>query len=168
MKRKALLAFAGLLALVFFSMRLKGARVSHHDHNKEIARRFTEEPWVDPAVIDELVSPDFLAHDPAMPEPIHGIQGAKDFVALYKGAFPDARVAADELIGEGDRVVVRWTGCGTHEGELLGIAPSGRQVTVTGMSIYRLAGDKIVEEWSNWDTLGLLVQLGVAESPVSA
>lgn len=100
MKRRVLFLLAGLAALVFISKRRKGVALSHHNHNKEIARRFTEEPWDNPDVINELVSADFIAYDPSMPEPIRGIQGAKDFVGMYKGSFPDAKVTADELIAE--------------------------------------------------------------------
>jgi steroid delta-isomerase-like uncharacterized protein len=143
--------------------------MTHHDHNKEIARRFVEEPWSNVEVVEELVSPDFAGYDPSMPEAIRGVEGAREFIQGYKSAFPDVKITAEEVFGERDLVAVRWTGRGTHQGELMGIAPTGKQVTVTGISISRHADDgKIVEEWSNWDALGMMVQLGVAQAPVSA
>ncbi len=138
-------------------------------HQKEIVRRFIEEPWdkgVD--VLDELLSPDYVGYDPSMPEPLRGVQAAKDFFQTYKAAYPDAGVAVDEILGEGDRVAVRWTARGTHEDDLMGMAPAGKQVTISGMSFFHLSEHKIVEEWSNWDTFGMLVQLDVVEAPVSA
>lgn len=138
-------------------------------HQKEIVRRFIEEPWEKGAdVLDELVAPDYIGYDPSMPEPLRGVQAAKDFVKTYKAAYPDSTVTADEIIGEGDHVAVRWTARGTHEGDLMGMAATGKQVTVSGMSFFHLSEHKIVEGWSNWDTFGMLVQLGVVEAPVSA
>jgi steroid delta-isomerase-like uncharacterized protein len=134
--------------------------------NKEIVRRFVEEPWTgDFSAIDELASPDYIGYDPSQPEPTRGPQGLKDFVQGYLEAFPDGRVTVDQQLAEGDFVATRWTGRGTHQGELMGIAPTGKQVTVTGITISRIAGGKIAEEWTNWDTLGMLQQLGAIPTP---
>lgn len=134
--------------------------------NKEIVRRLNEEPWSGNfAVIDELASPDYVGYDPATPEPTRGPQGLKDFVQEYLSAFPDGRVTVDQQIADGDYVATRWTGRGTHQGELMGFAPTGKQVTVTGITISRIAGGKVAEEWSNWDTLGMLQQIGAVPAP---
>ena len=135
---------------------------------KEIVRRFYEEPWSgDFGVIDELVSPDYIAHDPSEPEPIRGPAGAKANVEKYLAGFSDARVTVDEQIAEGNTVATRWTGHGTHSGEIAGVAPTGKEVTVSGLTITRLENGLVVEEWTNWDTLGMLIQLGAVPMPAT-
>ncbi len=84
---------------------------------------------------------------------------------MYRNAFPDMQFTIEDVIAEGDEVVVRWTFRGTHQGELMGTPPINNQVTVTGMSIERVSGDKIVETWDNYDALGLMQQLGVIPEP---
>jgi predicted ester cyclase len=129
--------------------------------NKEIVRRLAEEPWSGNfEVIDELASPNYVGYDPAQPEPTRGPEGLKEFVQGFLAGYPDGRVTIDQQLAEGDYVASRWTGRGTHNGELMGIAATGRQVTVTGITISRLEGGQVVEEWTNWDTLGMLQQLG--------
>jgi steroid delta-isomerase-like uncharacterized protein len=130
--------------------------------NKQIVRRIAEEPWTGNLdVIDELVDRDYIGHDPSQPEPTRGPAGFREFISTYLTGFPDGRITVDQQLAEGDFVATRWTGRGTHEGELMGIAATGKQVTVIGITISRVAGGKVVEEWTNWDTLGMLQQLGV-------
>jgi steroid delta-isomerase-like uncharacterized protein len=132
------------------------------EHNKTISRRAVEEPFnkgnLD--VVDELGAPSFVNHDPSSPEDIRGVEGFKEFINTYRSAFPDLRVTIEDQIAEGDKVVSRWSARGTQKGELQGMPPSNKQATVTGISIDRLEGGKIVESWNNWDTLGMLQQLG--------
>jgi steroid delta-isomerase-like uncharacterized protein len=129
--------------------------------NKDIVRRLGVEPWEgNLGVIDELVSPDYVGHDPSQPD-LLGPDGVKGFITTYLSAFPDGRITIDEQLAEGELVATRWTGRGTHQGELMGIPATGKQVTVAGITLSRLKGGKVVEEWSNWDTLGMLQQLGV-------
>jgi steroid delta-isomerase-like uncharacterized protein len=136
---------------------------------KEIARRLTEEPWTgDLGVIDELVAPEFVGHNPPGRVQNVGPAGFREFVETYRSAFPDARVTVDSQLADGDRVVTRWTAQGTHRGELMGIDPTGREVTVNGITISRISAGKVVESWSNWDALGMLVQLGVVLEPARA
>ncbi|MGZ4173443.1 MAG: ester cyclase [Solirubrobacteraceae bacterium] len=78
---------------------------------------------------------------------------------------PDARIEIDDIIAEGDRVVIHWHSTGTHQGELMGIPASGRSVHTTGIGIDRIVDGKIAESWTNWDTLGLLAQIGALPSP---
>lgn len=111
-------------------------------------------------VAHELVSAGAVGHDPALPEPVNGPKGLIEAARGYRGAFPDLRMTADQSIAEGDYVATRWTGRGTHKGELFGIPATGKEATVTGISIDRWADGKIVESWTNWDTLGLLQQIG--------
>jgi steroid delta-isomerase-like uncharacterized protein len=130
--------------------------------NKAIARRIVDEMFNQGRLeaADEIVTPDFVGHDPASPEPIAGPEGLKRNVEGYRTAFPDVRLTIDDEIAEGDLVVTRWTGRGTHQAELFGIPATGKQATVTGMTIDRIVDGRIVESWTNWDTLGLLQQLG--------
>jgi steroid delta-isomerase-like uncharacterized protein len=130
--------------------------------NKAISRRIVEEIFNEGRLdaADEIVTSDFIGHDPASPEPIVGPEGLKRNADGYRTAFPDVRLTIDDQIAEGDRVVTRWTARGTHQAELFGIPATGKQSTVTGMTIDRIVEGRIVESWTNWDTLGLLQQLG--------
>src|SRR5213593_4732614 len=123
------------------------------EQNKAIVRRLFEEPWKGNLdVVDELTASDYVGHDPANPEPLRGPEGVKEFISTYRAAFPDSRITVEQQLAEGDLVATRWSGRGTHEGELMGIQPTGKQVTVSGLTISRLIGGKVVEEFQNWDT----------------
>jgi len=108
----------------------------------------------------ELIAAEAIGHDPALPEPVKGPAGLIEAARGYRDAFPDLRMTAAQTIAEGDYVATRWTAVGTHKGDLFGIAPTGKEATVTGISIDRWADGKIVESWTNWDSMGLLQQLG--------
>jgi steroid delta-isomerase-like uncharacterized protein len=138
--------------------------------NKEIVRRLVNGVWADRnlAIVDELIAPDYVGHDPTQPEPIRGPEGYRQFVGMYQAAFEDGMVTIDDEIAEGDLVVTRWTGRGTHTGELMGIAPTGKEVTVSGITISRLANGKIAEDWELMDALGMMVQLGAVPQPATA
>jgi steroid delta-isomerase-like uncharacterized protein len=86
---------------------------------------------------------------------------------MYRAAFPDLQFTVEDIIDQDDRVVIRWSSRGTHQGELMGLAPTGKIVTVTGISIDRFADGKVAESWTNWDVLGLMRQLGAAPPPGS-
>jgi steroid delta-isomerase-like uncharacterized protein len=138
------------------------------DTNKEIVRRLNVEPWDgNLGVIDELAASNYVGHDPATEEQ-RGPDAIKEFVNDYLTAFPDGKITIEEQLGEGNLVATRWTGRGTQQGELMGIPPTGKQVTVTGITISRIEKGKVVEEWSNWDTLGMLQQLGVVPEMAGA
>lgn len=109
---------------------------------------------------DELIAADARGHDPSLPEALVGPEGVKDSARGYRAAFPDLKLTIEQVIAQGDDVAVRWTAKGTHKGELFGIAATGKEATVTGISIDRWANGKVAESWVNWDTLGLLQQLG--------
>ena len=135
----------------------------------ETVRFLLEEPWKgNMDVIDEFVAPGYVGHDPSEPEPIRGPQGFRRQIQKYLTAFPDARITVDEQFAAGDRVASRWTGRGTHQGEIEGISPTGKEVTVTGLTFSRFEGGKVIEEWITWDTLGMLVQLGAVPAPARA
>jgi predicted ester cyclase len=110
-------------------------------------------------VADEILSPDYVDHN-APPGFSPGVAGFKEQITMYRTAFPDLRIVADDLIAEGGKVVTRWTATGTHNGELMGIAPTGNKVTVQGIAIDRIIDGKIVEHWDVFDQLGMLQQIG--------
>jgi len=116
-------------------------------------------------IADDIYSSNHVYHDPSAPAGL-GPQGVKDVIGTYHRAMSDAHWDVREVIsGDGDRVIVRWAGSGTQNGELLGMPPTGKRVTnVTGTWIFRISGGKIVESWNNWDCLGMLQQLGVVPS----
>jgi steroid delta-isomerase-like uncharacterized protein len=113
---------------------------------------------------EETVTADYLDHAP-LPGQVPGLEGAKQKWAAYLAAVPDMHATVEELIAEGDKVAVRWTVQGTHQGELMGIPATGRRAVFRGISIYRLDDGKIVEQWEQWDRLDLLRQLGVIPAP---
>jgi steroid delta-isomerase-like uncharacterized protein len=128
------------------------------DH-KAIVRRCWEECFSgNLAVVDELVGVDYRWHAPG--QEVSGREGIKQLIGAFRTGMPDMRWMVDDQVAEGDKVGTRWTARGTHTGELLGIAPTGRQATITGMVFSRLADGQIVEEWENFDQLGMLQQLG--------
>ena len=111
----------------------------------------------------EVYADDIVLHEPD--EDVRGVEGLKQFVTMIRSAIPDLRITLEEDIAEGDKVVSRWSAQGTHQGELMGIAPKGNQVMITGITIHRIEEGKIVEEWENWDALGLMQQIGAIPSP---
>jgi steroid delta-isomerase-like uncharacterized protein len=129
-----------------------------------LVNRFTDEAWnggnLD--LIDELFAADYVGHDAPRPDPVRGPEGMKDFLRMYHGAFSDAHITLDDVIIKDDRVVTRWTGRGTHDGDLMGIPPTGKKIEFVGIRIFRVAESKIVEGWVVWDTFGLMRQLGKA------
>ncbi len=137
------------------------------EENKEKTRRFLEEAFNEGnlGVVDELFATDYVLHDPASPEEISGPEGIKQFVQMYRSAFPDTHITVEDQIAEGDEVVTRWTGRGTHQGELFGVPPSGNRVEVSGITISRFEGGKFVEDWTNSDFLGLMRQIGAIPEP---
>lgn len=129
----------------------------------KLARRFIDEVCNGRklAVADELFSADHSYRDPGSPWAGKGPAGIKDVIGVYHRGVKDARWDVHSMIQTGDTVVMRWTGSGTHTGELLGIPPTNRKVRVDGIWMLRIANGKIAESWNCWDTLGMLQQLGV-------
>ena len=138
------------------------AQKATEQENKTIAARLLEEIWNQRKVdlVDEIDAADFVLHMAGSPD-IIGPEGHKALITTFLSAFPDHRYAVEDQIAEGDKVVTRWTASGTHKGVLMGVAPTGAKMTVTGVSIFCIADGKVVEEWSNWDVLGMWQQLGV-------
>ena len=131
------------------------------EDNKALVRRLYEEVFNqrNMALVDELCTPTHVFHNP--PTTLHGREAFKQLLSGYLTAFPDARFTVEDEIAEGDRVASRYTFRGTHQGELMGIPPTGKQVTVTGIIMNRIVGGKVEEGWLNFDALGMLQQLDV-------
>ena len=138
--------------------------------NKKIARRIAEEVFSKGKldVLDELVADDYVGYDIANPEPMRGREGVIEQVNTYRSAFSDLKLTVHDQIAEGDRVVTRWRGTGTHTGDLMGITGTGKQTTVEGVTIDRIKNGKIVESYDYWDALGLLQQLGAIPQMATA
>jgi predicted ester cyclase len=117
----------------------------------------------DPDVIDEVVAPDVVDHA-GLPGGPEGIEGFRLFVTMVQDAFPDLELTIEDSVAEGDRAVARWSATATHKGELLGMAPTDRAVTMSGIDIARAADGKIVEFWAQVDMAGLMVQLTAPEA----
>ena len=130
--------------------------------NKALVRRWLAE--MDKRnlhIVDELVAVDYIDHNPPIPDLAPGREGVKQANALLLTAFPDASHTIEGQIAEGDKVVTRMTVRGTFVGEYLGIPPNGKQITVGGIMIHRIAGGQLVEHWAVADNLSCFQQLGV-------
>ena len=135
--------------------------------NKAIVRRFLEGIFSqgNPDVVDELADPDFVVHDPSSEAGQVDAEGVKESIAWSHSAFPDLRVTIEDQVAEGGKVATRWRVSGTHQSEMMGVTATGNQVTFTGTQTDYISGGKIVESWSNWDTLGMMGQIGAAPVP---
>ena len=133
------------------------------DQNKTAVRRLFDELWNKGTlqVADEIIAPTYQHHDSSTPDLGKGPEGEKKRVNLYRTAFNDFRLNIEDLYAEGETVVARWSCRGVHSGNLNGIAPTGKQFAITGVTICRFSNGKIVEGFVNWDALGLMRQLGV-------
>jgi len=127
---------------------------------KQIVRRFSDELWGqgDLAAADDVLAVDLIEHNP-LPGQGAGREGHKQVVALFRSAFPDLQVTTEDLLEDGDRVALRWKAEGTHRGDLLGLAPTGKRVTLTGIEILRIANGRIVERWADDNGHAVLAQL---------
>ncbi|MEO9169898.1 MAG: ester cyclase [Candidatus Baltobacteraceae bacterium] len=113
------------------------------------------------SAFDEIVASDILDHDPA-PEQSGGPDGYKAFFGAFRQAFPDLKISIDHLVKDDDNVAIAYTATGTHRGEFLGHAPTGKAISVRGMQIARFRDGKMVERWGSSDELGILKQIGAA------
>jgi predicted ester cyclase len=137
--------------------------------NRALIHRLYDEVFVqwNLDALDELIGPDFVCHSMGPGTP-RGPTGVKQFYGWLRSAFPDLRYTVEDTIAEGDKVVVRWTQHLTHMGDFMGIAPTGRHTTVTGMAIYRIAGGQCAERWVELSLHALLEQLREAAAPGAA
>ena len=133
--------------------------------NKATVRSFIEETFNkgNLSAVDELIAEDYVNHTGAIE--VRGRDGMKACVTTLRTAFPEYHCAIEDQIAEGDEVVTRWTVRGTQDGELMGIPPTGKHVSLPGIVIDRLANGRLVETWHQADVLGMLQQLGVVPTP---
>ncbi len=133
------------------------------EENQKICDALFPAAWNDNdfSLVDEHVSPDVVDHF----DHSRGIDAFKGVIAMFKEAFPDLRLTVEDSIAAGDRVVHRWSMTGTHQGPLMGIPPTNKQLGWTGITIVRMEDGKIVERWANVDVLGILQQMGVVPPP---
>lgn len=135
------------------------------EESKEIVRRLDAIWQGDLEIVDELVAEDFFNHNPLVPDAPPGPDGFKQNVSALRTAFPDIDFATEDIIAEDDKVVFRTVGRGTHEGELMGVEPTGREVELSGIVIFRIEDGQIVERWAQFDTMGMLRQIGALPAP---
>ena len=136
------------------------------EENKALVHRFVDEVQSqgNTDLIDEICSPEFVNHSspPGLPADREGI---KIVTAMFRQAFPDSYFTVEDMVAEGDKVATRKTFHGTHEGEFMGIPPSGRSVRMGLIDIVRITDGRVVEHWSVGDNLGMMQQLGVIPQP---
>ena len=139
------------------------------DNKSVLVSRIADDMWNrgDIDIGDELMDANAKYHGPHMPNGVGSREDWKQAIGMYRSAFPDSRVAYEDLIETDDIVIGRWSATATHTGKLLGLAPTGKSIQISGITIYRFAEGKIVEAWEELDMLGMWQQLGVVSLPGS-
>ena len=134
------------------------------DSERDLGRRWFEQVWNQGRreAIAEMFAPDGIIHDGGTES--RGPEGFYPFFDRINASFSDMRLIVEDTFGEGDKICIRWSCTATHTGNGLGLAPTGRTVSMTGISVIRVLGGKFVEAWQNWDMLGLMEQLQGARS----
>jgi steroid delta-isomerase-like uncharacterized protein len=136
------------------------------EENKTTMRQYLgvfEEGNID--LLDEVLAPDYVNHTPATPDLPTGPEGVKGVVSMFRGGMPDLKVVVEDMIAEGDKVATRYTLEGTHEGELFGVPPTGRRLSIKSITVERVSDGKIREHWRVTDSLDMMQQLGVVPEP---
>jgi predicted ester cyclase len=139
------------------------------EENKALIRRFFAEvvSGGNFALVEELLAPEYVLHFTGAPGPLDR-EGFKGFLGGFRAAFPDMQDSIDDMVADGETVGVRGTTRGTHQGEFQGIAATGKAVQVGWMSMLRITGGRIIEDYVNFDNVGLMQQLGVIPAPEQA
>ncbi len=130
--------------------------------NKSTVLRYYQEVCNEGRIdaLDELCAPDYVNHNPGPGMP-KSIAGDKMLLVMYRMMFPDMQVTVEDMICAGDKVVTRWSGTATHQGEMMGIPATGKRVTIRGIDISRIVNNRIQEAWHQEDVFGLMQQIGV-------
>jgi predicted ester cyclase len=136
------------------------------EENKAIVRRCIDEAFNkgNTAAMDEFLAANVVPHPLPLGVP-HDLEGLKRFFTTLLAAFPDYCLTIEDMIGEGDKVVIRSAISGTHKGEFMGIASTGKKVTWTAIEIWRIEGRKVVEIWGEVNQVGVMQQLGAIPPP---
>ena len=138
------------------------------DTNKALVRRWFDELFSrgDLSVVDAIIHPAYVLHDPGFPHGIRGVDGFRQFLTRLRTAFPDLQSTLEDIMAaEGDRVVTRDTWGGTNRGSFLGFASTNRHVTAVGIDVFRIADGRIIEQWASPDLLGATMRLGLIALP---
>lgn len=145
------------------------ATENHRESIESPVRLMVQEVWSrgDLALVDDLVTEDYVQYDAALPEPVRGPEELKETVAMFREGTPDLTKTIEETIVDGETVVIPYTATGTHEGEIMGFAPTGTEIEVEGIFRYRIEDGRISEGRDLWDTFGLLCQIGAVSMPIS-
>lgn len=140
------------------------------EQNKALVRRMVEEIFNRGNIgrADEFLAPDFVEHEELPPGMPSGREGVTQLTAMLRRAFPDFKATIDDMVAEGDKVVLRMTWRGTHKGEFMGVPPTGKSVSFGVIDIIRVAGGKLAEHWGQMDSMGLMQQLGAIPAPGDA
>jgi steroid delta-isomerase-like uncharacterized protein len=138
-----------------------------NEQNKQIARQMVEEIFNkgDMSAVDKFLAPDFIEREVLPPGVPGGREGVKALTSMFRGAFPDFKATVDDIICEGDKMVIRQTWSGTQKGEFMGIPPSGKKVSIEVIDIVRMVDGKFVEHWGLLDNMGLMQQIGAIPAP---
>jgi steroid delta-isomerase-like uncharacterized protein len=135
--------------------------------NKKLAERFHTDLFQTGNLdaVDEILSPNFVIHSSDVPESMRkGRDGARRLVAASNRAFPDRKITHHDVLAQGDKVMIRWSLTGTHQGDLFGIPATGKTISTTGFDLFRIENGTIAEMWQNQDVMGMMNQLGLAPS----
>ena len=138
--------------------------------NKQIVRRFMDECWSQGKLdtVSELVAANCRLHDPVFPSLTSGADNLRRHIESCRNGFPDLKFTIDDTIAERNEVVLHWTGTGTHKAQFLGMQPTNKRVSVSGTTIFRIEGSKITEEWSHWNLMSMMEQLGLSVAAQNA
>ena len=137
------------------------------EQNKALVRQMVEEVFNrgNISLADKFLAPDFVEREELPPGVPRGREGVKQLTTMFRSAFPDFKATIDDLIAEGDKVVIRQTWTGTHKGEFMGMPPTGKRMSIGVIDIIRIAEGKFVEHWGQMDNLSMMQQLGVIPAP---
>jgi len=140
------------------------------EQDKALIRRFIEELFNqgNMSLADEILAPNFVENEQLPPGIPNGREGVKVMSTMLRSAFPDFKATIEDILAEGDKVVIRMTWSGTHKGEFMGIPATGKSISIGVIDIIRIAGGKLVEHWGQMDSMGLMQQIGAIPAPVEA
>lgn len=161
-KLYAIAVVVATVAILFGCTKEPGMDVTAEENKSLVQRYLDEMNKGNESYLDEYFGAEYNYHGPAGEL---DAEGFKAMHSMFLSAFPDAIASAEDMIAVGDKVVTRWKIRGTHKGEFQGIAPTGKEVTITGIIITRIEDGKAVEEWEALDQLSLMLQLGAISLP---
>lgn len=140
------------------------------EQNKAVFRRMVDEVFNrgNIAVVDEIMTPDFMEREELPPGFPPGREGVKLLTQMLRSAFPDFKATIEDTLAEGDRVMIRMTWSGTQQGEFMGIPPTGKRMSIQVIDIVRLSNGKVAEHWGVMDSMGMMQQLGAIPAPGAA